>query len=114
MFECMLFGRAEEPHGHERPPPRSRNPAGNFQSELGGSVVVTQLPPSLSSRNPITPVSGHESNPNGANAVAGSQYVSFPFNFTSTTSPFNSNAFIICGLKKYSLRDEMYTEYASN
>src|SRR5207245_4643238 len=35
MFECMLFGRAEEPHGHERPPPRSRNPAGNFQIELG-------------------------------------------------------------------------------
>src|SRR5882762_6648112 len=84
------------------------------ESELGGSVVVTQLPPSLSSRNPMTPVSGHDSNPNGANAVAGSQYTSFPFNFTSTTSPSNSNAFIICGLKKYSLRAEMYTEYASN
>ena len=73
-------------------------------------MVITQPPPSLSSRSPCTPVSGHDSNPNGAKAVAGSQYTSFPFNFTSTTSPFNWNAFIICGLKKYSLRDEIYTE----
>src|SRR5882762_3328706 len=67
------------------------------ESELGGSVVVTQPPPSLSSRSPCTPVSGHDSNPNGAKAVAGSQYTSFPRS-EEHTSELQSHLNLVCRL----------------
>ena len=43
------------------------------ESALSGNPVCTKAPPSLSSLNPIVPVSFHGNNPNGANAVPGSQ-----------------------------------------
>ena len=48
-------------------------------------MVWIQVPPSLSSRIPATPVSAHVSRPKGVNAAPGSKYKSFPFSLTRTT-----------------------------
>src|ERR1700733_275041 len=53
--------------------------------ELLGSVVVTQVPPFLSSLYPLIPVSLHGNMPNEMKGDPGSRYKSWPLSFTSTT-----------------------------
>ena len=48
-------------------------------------VVVTHVPPSLSSFKPAVPVSDHGKRPKGVNAAPGSKYESLPLTFTSAT-----------------------------
>src|SRR5712692_8939048 len=66
-------------------------------SEASGRAVWIQVPPSLSSRSPGTPVSDHSTNPKGVKAPPGSKYWSFPFSLTSTTLAFNFSLCIVIG-----------------
>ena len=79
-----------------------------------GTGVRTQVPPSLSSFNPFTPVSTQGNIPNGVNSAPGSKKISLPSSLTETTLALSRLPSIVWGKKKYWERSETQKPEASN